>query len=63
MTSNERNEQRTTKTLIDYFSATSPKRILRADVLRIGMVDHYIVYGMRKVNVWRPRRGVLPYLT
>ena len=53
VTSNERNEQRTTKTLIDHFSTTSPKRILRADVLRIGMVDHYMVYGIRKVNAWR----------
>ena len=44
---------RTTKTLIDHFSTTSPKRILRADVLRIGMVDHYMVYGIRKVNAWR----------
>ena len=53
VTSNERNEQRATKTLIDHFSTTSPKRILRADVLRIGMVDHYMVYGIRKVNAWR----------
>ena len=50
MTSNEKNEQRTTKTIIDHFSTTSPKRILRADVLRIGMVDHYKVYGIKKVN-------------
>ena len=56
VTSNERNGQRTTKTLIDHFSTTSPKRILRADVLRIGMVDHYMVYGIRKVNTWRLKR-------
>ena len=56
VTRNERKEQRTTKTLIDHFSTTSPKRILRADVLRIGMVDHYMVYGIRKVNAWRLKR-------
>ena len=56
VTSSERNEQRTTKTLIDHFSTTSPKRILRVDVLRIGMVDHYMVYGIRKVNAWRLKR-------
>ena len=34
--SNERNEQRTTKTLIDHFSTTSPKRILRAVFCKLG---------------------------
>ena len=53
VTSNERNEQRTAKTLIGHFSTTSPKRILRADVLPIEMVDHYMVYGIRKVNAQR----------
>ena len=50
---NERNEQITSKTLIDHFSTTSPKYILKADVLELGMVDHYFVYGIRKVNAWR----------
>ena len=27
--------------------------ILKADVLELGMADHYLVYGMRKVNAWR----------
>ena len=36
--------------------AGTTKRILRADVLRIGMVDHYMVYGIRKVNAWRLKR-------
>ena len=56
VTSDERNEQRTMKMLIDHFSTTSPKRILRADALRIEMVDHYMVYGIRKVNAWRLKR-------
>ena len=41
------------KTLIDHFSTTSPKYILKAEVLQLGMVDHYLVYGIRKVNAWR----------
>ena len=56
VTSNESNEQRTTKMLIDHFSTTNPKRILRADVLRIGMVGHYMVYGIRKISAWRLKR-------
>ena len=53
VTTNERNEQNISKTLIDHFSTTSPKYILKADVLELGMVDHYFVYGIRKVNAWR----------
>ncbi len=53
VTTNEHNVQTTTRTLIDHFSTTSPRYILRADVLRIGMVDHYLVYGVRKINAWR----------
>ena len=34
-------------------STTSPKYILKAEVLELGMVDHYLVYGTRKVNAWR----------
>ena len=39
--------------LIDHFSSFCPKYILYSDVLKIGMVDHYLVYGIRKVNAWR----------
>ena len=53
VTTNERNEQNISKTLIDHFSTTSPKYILKANVLELGMVDHYLVYGIRKVNAWR----------
>ena len=41
---------------IDHFSTTSPRYILRADVLRIGMVDHYMVYAIRKINAWRLKK-------
>ena len=43
VTTNERNGQNISKTLIDHFSTTSPKYILKADVLELGMVDHYLV--------------------
>ena len=56
VTTNEQNEQKITKTLIDHFSTMSPRYILRADVLRIGMVNHYMVYGVRKINAWRLKK-------
>ena len=48
VTTNERNEQNISKTLIDHFSTTCPKYILKADVLELGVVDHYLVYGLEK---------------
>ena len=36
VTTNEQNEQKTTKTLIDHFSTTSPRYVLRADVYGSG---------------------------
>ena len=41
---------------MDHFSTTSPRYILRADILRTGMVDHYMVYGIRKINAWRLKK-------
>ena len=41
------------KSLIDHFSTSNPKVILKADVLDTGVVDHDLVYGVRKVNAWR----------
>ena len=35
---------------IDHFSTSNPKHILKTDILETGMVDHYFVYGIRKVN-------------
>lgn len=56
MTTTESGEQKVSKTLIDHFSSTNPKYIIEADVIRTGMVDHYLVYGIRKINAWR-RKG------
>ena len=44
----ESGEKKVSKTLIDHISSTNPKHILVADVIRTGMVDHYLVYGIGK---------------
>ena len=46
----ESGEQRTSNTLIDHFYSSHSKYILEADVIKTGMVDHYLVYGIRKIN-------------
>ena len=55
ITTNENNEQRTSKTLIDHFSTTRKQYISEVDVLEVGMVDHYLVYGVRKIGNQRLR--------
>ena len=50
---NEHNEQRITKTLIDHFPTTKKQYIFEVDVLELGMVDHYLVYGIRKISAQR----------
>ena len=49
----ESGEQRTTSTLIDHFSSSHSKNITEADVIKTVMVDHYLMYGIRKINAWR----------
>ena len=46
----EQGDKRISKSLIDHFSTSNPKFILKADVLETGVVDHDLVYGVRKVN-------------
>ena len=41
------------KTLIDYFSTNKPNYILNVDIIETGMVDHYMIYSIRKVNASR----------
>ena len=43
-------ETRIGKSLIDHFSTSNPKYILKTDIHDARMVDHYLVYGIRKVN-------------
>ena len=59
MTTTESGDQKVSKTLMDNFSSTNPKHILVADVIRTDggdknfqMVDHYLVYSIRKINAW-----------
>ena len=58
ITTTERGEQKVSKTLIDHFSSTNPKYIIEADVMEIGMVDHYLIYGIRKINAKRQKENI-----
>lgn len=51
-TTTEQSGQRLSKSLIDNFSTSSSKYVLETDILETGMVDHYLVYGVRKINAW-----------
>ena len=51
-TTTEQSGQRLSKFLIDNFSTSSSKYVLETDILETGMVDHYLVYGVRKINAW-----------
>ena len=53
ITNNENNEQRIGKSLIDHFSTTKKQYISEVDILVIGMVDHYLIYGIRKISSQR----------
>ena len=46
-------EKKVSKSVIDHFSTMNPEYILKTDILETGMVDHYLVYGIRKLNAWR----------
>ena len=52
VTTTEQGDKRISKSLIDHFSTSNPNFILTTDVLETGMVDHFLVYGVRKVNAW-----------
>ena len=39
--------------LSSYFSTNKPEYILNLDIIETGMVDHYMIYGIRKVNASR----------
>ena len=40
----------TSRTLIDHFATNRPNYFLRANVLKLGMVDHYLIFAVRKIN-------------
>ena len=56
VTRTDQGDKRISKSLIDHFSTSNPKFILTTDVLETGMVDHFLVCGVRKVNAWRLKK-------
>ena len=42
-----------TKSLIDHFATNRVRHILKSEVIQIGMVDHYLIIGTRKIIAWR----------
>ena len=52
--------KRISKSLIDHFSTSKARYILKTDVLETGMVDHYLIYGIRKINAWRIKKPTIP---
>eukprot|EP00794_Sanderia_malayensis_P018507 gene18507-20366_t len=38
---------------LNHFATNRPSNILKADVLKIGMVDHYLIFAIRKLNAKR----------
>ena len=58
----ENGEQKTSKALIDHFSTSCPKYILKADVIKTGMVDHYLVNAIRKINAWRLKKKEIKFV-
>ena len=57
VTTDETGEHSTSKSLIDHFSTNRAKCIVKSGVLQLGMVDHYMIYAVRKVNAWRLKRN------
>ena len=49
----EDGSSRVTKTLIDHIATNRPSYILSAEVLKIGMTDHYLPFIQRKINAKR----------
>ncbi len=37
---------------MDHFSTINPNNTQKADFLQLGMADHDLVYGIRKMNAW-----------
>ena len=43
-------EPKVTKTLIDHYSTNRPNNISACGVIKVGITDHYVIYGIRKIN-------------
>ena len=44
---------------IDNLSTSNARYIFKIDVVETGMVDHYLIYGIRKINPWRIKTPVI----
>lgn len=44
------------KNLIDHFATNHPNYILKASVLKSDIVDHYFIFGIRKINPKKLKR-------
>ena len=51
--------KRISRSLKDHFSSSKSKYIFKTDVLETEMVDHYLIYGIRKINAWREIKPVI----
>ena len=49
-TSSNSGEISTSKTIIDHFSTNRPNFISYSGVIKLGMTDHYMILGIRKLN-------------
>ena len=47
----------TSKSLVDHFSTNRAKYIVKSGFVQLGMVDHYMIYAVRKLNAWRLKRN------
>ena len=41
------------KGIFSRIDANRAKYIVKSGVVQLGMVDHYLIYAVRKVNAWR----------
>ena len=45
---NEVGKKLITKSLIDHFAKNKDKYILKTEIIKLGMVDHYLIIGLGK---------------
>ena len=51
--------KRISSSLIDEFCTSNVRYILKTGVLETEMVDHYLIYGIRKINAWRMKNTII----
>ena len=53
VTSTENKREIVSKSLLDHFSTNNVNYIKASGILELGMVDHFLIFAVRKVNAWR----------